>query len=285
MKTPVAFIIFNRPDLTQRVFEAIRAVQPSKLFVIADGPRKEKLGEDEKCAATRAIINKVDWQCELITNYSDINLGCKKRVASGIGWVFEQVEEAIILEDDCLPDRTFFPYCEHLLEKYRDDTRIMSISGDNFQFGHRRTEDSYYFSRYNYIWGWASWRRAWQHYDVDIKLWNTVCEGNWLKDILKDDSAVEIWRERLQSVDDVKIDTWDYQWVLACWLQNGLTIVPNVNLISNIGFGINATHTTDRDNKLANLPVQPMCLPLQHPKFVVCDSESDNYAIRNNIYI
>jgi hypothetical protein len=285
MKTPVVFIIFNRPEQTKRVFEAIRAVQPSKLFVIADGPRKEKLGEAEKCAATRAVINGVDWQCELITNYSDINLGCKKRVSSGIGWVFEQVEVAIILEDDCLPDYTFFPYCEHLLDKYRDDARIMAISGDNFQFGRRRTEDSYYFSRYNYIWGWASWRRAWQHYDVDIKLWNTVCEGNWLKDILNDDSAVEIWRERLQSVDDGKIDTWDYQWVLACWLQNGLTIVPNVNLISNIGFGIDATHTTDRDNKLSNLPVQPMCLPLQHPKFVVCDSESDNYAIRNNIYI
>jgi hypothetical protein len=285
MKTPVVFIIFNRPDQTKRVFEAIRAVQPSKLFVIADGPREEKLGEAEKCAATRAVINGVDWQCELITNYSDINLGCKKRVSSGIGWVFEQVEAAIILEDDCLPDYTFFSYCEHLLEKYRDDARIMAISGDNFQFGRRRTEDSYYFSRYNYIWGWASWRRSWQHYDVDIKLWNTVCEGNWLKDILNDDSAVEIWRERLQSVDDGKIDTWDYQWVLACWLQNGLTIVPNVNLISNIGFGIDATHTTDRDNKLANLPIQAMYLPLQHPKFVVCDSESDNYASRNNIYI
>ena len=152
LTTPVVFIIFNRPDTTAKVFEAIRQAKPPKLLVIADGARIDKPGEAEKCAAARAIINQVDWQCEVLTNYSNVNLGCRKRVSSGLDWVFEQVEEAIVLEDDCLPHPSFFQYCQELLEKYRDDERIMMISGDNFQFGNETTEYSYYFSRYGHCW-------------------------------------------------------------------------------------------------------------------------------------
>jgi hypothetical protein len=160
VNTPIAFFIFNRPDTTARVFEAIRQAQPSKLLVVADGPRSTRPGEAEKCAATRAIIDQVDWECEVLTNYSDVNLGCRHRVSSGLDWVFEQVEEAIILEDDCLPHPTFFRFCEELLEWYRHDHRIVAISGDNFQNGHQSGEFSYYFSRYVHIWGWATWRRG-----------------------------------------------------------------------------------------------------------------------------
>src|SRR5512139_3287315 len=171
LKTPVAFIIFNRPDTAERVFAEIAKARPPKLLVVADGPRANRSGEAEKCAATRAIIDRVDWDCEVLTNFSDTNLGCKNRVSSGIDWVFEQVPEAIILEDDCLPHPTFFRFCEELLERYRDDERIGMISGDNFQLGQKRTDASYYFSRYNHIWGWASWRRAWRHYDREASAW------------------------------------------------------------------------------------------------------------------
>ncbi len=284
MRSPIAFIIFNRPDTTARVFEAIRQAQPSKLLVIADGPRPSKIGEAEKCAATRAIIDRVDWDCEVITNYSELNLGCKRRVSSGISWVFELVEEAIILEDDCLPDSSFFDYCDELLEKYRYDTRVTAISGDNFQFGRKRTTDSYYFSRYMHIWGWATWRRTWQYYDADMKLWPTVCDGNWLNDIFNSNSHSKIWREYFQNVYDNRVDTWDYQLVFACWIQSGLNILPNVNLISNIGFGTEATHTTVV-NKFANMPTEKMLLPMQHPRFVIRDSQADLYTQKSNFDI
>jgi hypothetical protein len=281
MRTPVAFIIFNRPDTTARVFESIRHAQPSKLLVIADGARPDKIGEAKKCAATRAIIDRVDWDCEVITNYSDVNLGCKLRVATGIDWVFQQVEEAIILEDDCLPEPSFFPYCDELLERYRHDTRIMFISGDNFQFGRRRTTDSYYFSQFNYMcptWGWATWRRAWQYYDVNIELWETIRDDKWLEDILGDSPALEVWKRKFQSVYDGKCDTWDYQWILTCWVQNGSIVMPNVNLIGNIGYRADATHSKTLTGEFANMPVEAMPFPLQHPKFVIRDARADRYS-------
>ena len=146
LTTPVAFIIFNRPDTTRIVFEEIKKAKPEKLLIIADGPRNNKPGEKERCAETRAIVENIDWECEVLRNYSDKNMGCKNRVASGLNWVFENVEEAIILEDDCLPDQSFFRYCQELLEKYRDDKRIMLIAGDNMLFENNKQKYSYYFS-------------------------------------------------------------------------------------------------------------------------------------------
>jgi hypothetical protein len=181
METPIAFFIFNRPHLTQKVFDAIRQAQPKILLVVADGSRFDRADETELCAQTRAVIKQVDWDCQVLTNFSETNLGCKRRVSSGLNWVFETVEEAIILEDDCLPHPTFFPFCETLLDYYRHDSRIMNISGENFQFGRQRTQDSYYFSRYNHCWGWASWRRAWNNYDVEMQLWSVIKEGTGFK--------------------------------------------------------------------------------------------------------
>ena len=189
-------------------------------------------------------------------------------------WICNTVEEAIILEDDCLPHPTFFRYCEELLEYYRDDQRVMHISGDNFQYGHKRTKDSYYFSHYTHVWGWASWRRAWQNYDVEMKSWKTVKDGNWLADILKDRESILYWENTFQSVYEGKADSWSNQWLFACWLQSGLSILPNVNLVSNIGFGIEATHTTKK-GKLASIPTEAMDFPLQHPLFIVRDTQAD----------
>lgn len=169
MSTPIALIIFNRPDLTIRVFSKIARAKPKTLFVIADGPRSDHPGDIKKCAEARSIIESVDWDCTVHKNYSDINLGCGRRLASGISWVFEKVEEAIILEDDCLPHPTFFRFCKELLERYRDDERIMQINGQNFQHKSMRTSYSYLFSYSNNCWGWATWRRAWQHFDMEMR--------------------------------------------------------------------------------------------------------------------
>ncbi|MFM6367343.1 MAG: glycosyltransferase family 2 protein, partial [Dolichospermum sp.] len=279
MKTPVAFIIFNRPDTTKRVFEAIRQAKPPKLLVIADGPRADRLGEAEKCAAARAIIEGVDWECEVLTNYSDVNLGCKIRVSGGLDWVFSEVEEAIILEDDCLPDPSFFPFCEELLERYRDDTRIAVISGQNNLFGYRSSPYSYYFSKHPYIWGWATWRRAWKYYDVEMSLWTEIKNGNCIDNILPSKKAVKCWEKIFQNTYDGKAETvWDYRWTFACLINNFLCITSNVNLISNIGFGESSTHTKDSDNKFSNLPTQEVTFPLKHPPFVIHDKKADILA-------
>ncbi len=277
MQIPVAFIIFNRPDTTARVFEAIRQAKPPLLLVIADGPRTSKLGEAEKCAATRAIIDRVDWDCEVRTNYSDVNLGCGKRVSSGLNWVFEEVEEAIILEDDCLPDPSFFPFCEELLAYYRDDSRIMAISGNNFQRGKKHSEDSYYFSRYNHVWGWASWRRAWKHYDFTMNKWPQIRDGGWLNSVLEDRYSIRDWAIEFEKMYKCEKDTWDYQWTFACWIQNGLTILPQVNLISNIGFNADATHTT-KDSPFANQSLSTIEFPLIHPSFVLRNTRADSFT-------
>jgi hypothetical protein len=278
MKTPVVLIIFRRPDKTIQVLEKIRQVKPSKLFVICDAPRSEKPDEYEKCEKSRAIIDTVDWDCEVIKNYADTNLGSFGRIPTGLDWVFNQVEEAIILEDDCLPDITFFRFCEELLEYYKNDQRIMAISGDNFQLGNQRTQDSYYFSRYTHSWGWATWKRAWKHFDMEMSVWQEVRDKQLLRLILNSDRDVKYWTSILQNVCDSKIKAWDYRWTFATWLQNGLTILPNVNLISNIGFGEGATHTVSMKNPWINLPTQPMSFPLRHPQFVIRDSIADKFT-------
>ncbi len=281
LTTPVALLIFNRPDTTARVFEAIRQAKPPKLLVVADGPRADKPDDIEKCKAARAIVEGVDWDCEVLKNYSDLNLGCGKRPATGITWVFEQVEETIILEDDCLPHPSFFRFCQDLLDYYRNDQRIMAISGDNFQFGRKRTEYSYYFSRYNHIWGWASWRRAWKYFDYDLKLWPKIRKENWITSILENRKVVKYWTKNFQRTYEGDPTVWDYRWTFACWIQNGLTILPNVNLVSNIGFGEDASHTIASKSRVANLPVKEMNFPLKHPPFLLRHVEADDFTDRN----
>ena len=278
LKTPVALVIFNRADTLAKVFEVIRQVKPPKLLVIADGPRNDKPGEAEKCAATRAIIDRVDWDCEVLKNYSEVNMGMKLREASGFDWVFDHVEEAIILEDDTLPHPSFFRFCEELLDYYRHDERIMLISGDNFQFGRKKSQYSYYFSRYPNTWGWASWRRAWQHYDIEMKLWPKFRDDNLLKFILEKPSAVKCWKKNFQEAYDNKFSTWDYQWVFANWIQNGLTVIPEVNLISNLGFGVEATNTKALKSPHSNIPTKAITFPLKHPPFILPDKEADNFV-------
>lgn len=277
LRTPVVLIIFNRTDTTQRVFDAIREVKPLKLLVISDAPRINREGEAEQCEATRAIINQVDWECEVLTNHSNINLGPRKRISSGLDWVFEQVEEAIVLEHDCLPGATFFRYCEELLEKYRDDERIMIISGNNLQFGRKRNQHSYYFSRYIHIWGWATWRRAWEKYDVSIPKWNELKDSSWLSDLLDNQQAVMYWSGIFDAIIS-GYDTWDYSLVFSLWINEGLSISPQVNLVSNIGFGENAENCKNISSILANMLVEELEFPLQHPAVISRHEEADDFT-------
>jgi hypothetical protein len=278
LKTPIAFIIFNRPDTTERVFAEIAKAKPPKLLVVGDGARPNRAGESGKVSAARAIIQRVDWSCEVLTNFSDVNLGCKKRVSSGIDWVFSQVEDAIILEDDCLPDPTFFRYCQEMLERYRNDKRIGIISGDNFQFGQRYGTDSYYLSKYVHIWGWATWRDRWAgSYDVSISSWPRVRDEGRLADMVGDSREAVYWAKIFERVFKGEIDTWDYQWVYANWIEGRSTILPAVNLISNIGFDKNATHTTG-DSELANMLVAPMQFPLKHPVGMFKNIRADRFS-------
>ena len=273
MRTPVALLIFNRPDTTAKVFEAIRQAKPPKLLVIADGARSSHPGEVAKCEAARAIINSVDWDCEVLTNYSEVNLGCGKRPATGITWVFEQVEEAIILEDDCLPHLTFFQFCEELLDKYRHDTRIMTISGTNILNSWKLELQSYHFSYYGSHWGWASWKRAWDYFDYEMKHWSNLEVQKQIANVLCDQAQYQIRKKRFDRVINDQ-STWDGRFLFACLLQSGLSIVPASNLIYNIGFNQEATHTKSLD-ELSHLKLLPMEFPLRHPLGVVVDREYD----------
>jgi hypothetical protein len=276
--TPIVFLIFRRPDLTAKVFEAIRQAKPQKLFIVADGARNES--EITLCEQARAVTEAIDWECEVFRNYADTNLGCRKRVSSGLDWVFAQVEEAIILEDDCLPHPSFFRYCQELLAYYRHDERIWCISGDNFQDGQWRGDGSYYFSNYNHCWGWASWRRAWKHYDYNLSNWQKIKDGNYLNTILDTESEVRYWYNIFEKmyVDNTP-DSWAYPWTFTCWQNSGLTVLPNVNLVSNIGFRSDGTHITEV-SKFANMPVKDIG-EITHPSFVIRDSHADRYTFES----
>jgi hypothetical protein len=276
VQTPVVLMMYNRPDTTSEVLKVIRQVRPQRLFVIADGPRTSE--DESSCAAVRALIDRVDWDCTVSKNYSDTNMGLRQRVSSGLNWVFENAEDAIILEDDCVPHTTFFRFCDELLERYRTDTRIAVISAVNHQHGRNKTPYSYYFSIYNHCWGWATWRRAWKYYDESMSLWPVVRENKMLKAILNTDSAIAYWNQRLQATYEEKISSWAYRWTLSCWLQNGLTILPNSNLVSNIGFGGTATHTQGQHSRYANVPTEAIDFPLKHPPFILRHFSADQYT-------
>jgi hypothetical protein len=276
------FLIFRRPDTTARVFAEIARAKPPKLLVVADGPRPGHPEEAEKCAAARAVIEQVDWPCEVLTNYAETNMGLRNRVSSGLDWAFEQVEEAIILEDDCLPHPTFFRFCEELLERYREDERVMHIAGNDFQWKHPVTKTSYYYSRRCHCWGWATWRRAWDFYDHNMEKWPEVCDSSLLDYVLSDGGIARERKRVLQSTYERKIDSWDYIWTLSCWMQNGLSVLPNVNLITNIGFGPDGTHTISGSSPLVG-PRNPMMFPLTHPSTMICDIDRDLFYFRNII--
>ncbi|MBB5317220.1 glycosyltransferase family 2 protein [Tunturibacter empetritectus] len=277
LQTPVALFVFKRPETTRQVFEAIAQVRPIKLLLVADGPRNDRHGEAEACLKVRDIVAQVDWPCEVYTNFADGNLGCQERVISGLDWVFSLVEEAIILEDDCLPDLSFFPFCQELLERYRGDDRVASITGTNLVEKYLNTDSSYYFSQLGGIWGWASWRSEWQRYDRYLKDWPKLKQEKMLSEIFGDSKAVAYWTEIFDAMHNrTGPNTWDYQWLYTRLKNNSLNIIPRTNLISNIGFGMDATHTAEIDSRLIQ-PRRAIEFPLRHPSSFVPSRSTDRY--------
>lgn len=285
LHTPVLFVIFNRPNTTRLVFEAIRKAKPSRLYVAADGPRPGVASDIVNCSETRKIIEGVDWECEVKTRFSDKNLNCGIGPSSAFTWFFEHEEEGIILEDDCLPSQSFFWYCQELLERYRDDNRVMHIGGNNFLNGWQKDNDySYYFSKSGHIWGWATWRRAWKMFDYKIQLYDKLKSKNYFGNFFMN-PLEKFYRLRKfdKTASKERVDWWDYQWDFARYVQSGLAIVPKKNLVKNIGFGDMATHTQNGNSTSAKMESVDIDFPLRHPSFMIRDIDSDKKYFKNFI--
>jgi hypothetical protein len=275
LQTAVLFIVFNRPETTARVFEAIRAASPRRLYIAADGPRTGNTSDQQRCAQVRDIVSNVNWPCDVRTRFLETNLGCRLAVSKAISWFFENEELGIILEDDTLPSESFFLYAQSLLERYVDDERIFMVSGyNNFEMW-RAEQCHYFFSLIGSIWGWGSWRRAWQHYDIEMKRFDEFYSANMFQ-CLFGRLPGERRAATLKKAKSVEFGTWDYQWSLARHMNSGLSCVPSRSLISNIGFGPDATHTTSGENKIIHQEIE---LPIKLNDFVVADAEYDRKLI------
>ncbi|MDO9551485.1 nucleotide-diphospho-sugar transferase [Rhodonellum sp.] len=275
--TPVLLIIFNRPDHTQKVFDALKLIQPSNLYIAADGPRESNPLDLDRCKQTREIIKQIDWSCQLKTLFRDENLGCGKGPSDSISWLFSHEEYGIILEDDCVPDRSFFFFCDELLKKYKDDSRIMHIAGTNHNPTFVRDHDySYFFSQIGHMWGWATWGRAWKLFDYEMKRFNEVGVKNYFNDLYPNYLIRKYMIRKFSETYTGKIKgVWDYQWEFTRLINSGLTIMPKNNLVSNIGFGADATHTFSDNNNFSETRVQKLNFPLNHPPFIIKDRESE----------
>jgi hypothetical protein len=283
-KSAVLFVIFNRPDTTRRVFEQIRAAKPQRLYIAADGPRPGIADDEALCNETREIVNNIDWDCQFKTYFREENAGCKYSVSAAINWFFSHEEEGIILEDDCLPANSFFKFCDTLLEKYRYDTRIRQITGCNLQLGEKWGNATYYFSNRTHVWGWASWKRVWDDYDISMNKYDGDEVKELIENIYPDPIVAECWTNIFNAVKAGKINSWAYPLDFANFFNNGLVIIPNDNLISNIGFSANATHTMDENSVYANIPLTEIC-EIIHPETMVPQKQADLAIINRDFNV
>lgn len=282
LQTPVVLVIFNRLDTTTQLLARVREARPRTLLLVADGPRSHIPGESARCAAVRELFDRVNWDCEIVTEYSEENMGCDQRLVTGLKWAFEQVEEAIILEDDVLPHPTFFSFCQELLERYRHDARVMAISGISFTMEQllEKPKYSYYFGPGGGFHGWATWRRAYSLYDYDMKLWPEFREDHCLENVFDRKDVQKYVFRAFEEASCGDNQAWSYRWAFACLAQGGLGIYPYVNLVSNLGFGEDATRTFSSSSPLANVPTSAMEFPMRHPPFVIRDRRMENLAFQ-----
>jgi hypothetical protein len=280
LDTAVALLLFRRPEETARVFERIREARPRRLFLIADGPRPGDEEEARECERARAVVERVDWSCDVVRDFADENLGLKRRIPSGLDRVFGEAGEAIILEDDCLPHPSFFPYCQELLDRYRDDERIVHIAGSQL-LPKAPADASYHFSRYVHVWGWASWARAWDLYDVDLSDWHAGTDAERearLEGMFEHENERRYWGWVWDRSGE--IDNWDAQWSYVGLGRGLLSVNPNRNLISNVGFAADATNATADPLGIAGRPLEGLTFPLTHPPEVQRDGDADALASR-----
>ena len=271
--TPILFLVFNRPETTRSTFELIRRMQPEHLYIAADGPRENVEGESNRCMLVRELIsNGIDWPCHVKYLYRSNNLGCGRAVREAITWFFSQVEYGIILEDDCLPNTSFFKFCSEMLDLYKDNERVFHITGSNFQSGKKIGYGDYYFSEFIHVWGWASWRRAWDHYDSEMAGYYDMRNTHPQRKLLP-------WSQ-FDEVYNGSIDTWDMQWFFTCLKHNALSIVPNYSLIKNVGFtDAWATHTNFKEPEYIRKAIQmELNFPLKHPRRVQSNKTADKYT-------
>ncbi|MFD1142283.1 nucleotide-diphospho-sugar transferase [Larkinella insperata] len=275
---PVLFILFNRPRHARKVLEQIRQAQPKELFIAIDGPRPNHPTDREQVAQCTALLDEIDWPCQVYKLIQPRNLGCKRGVSTAITWFFEQVEMGIILEDDCLPDPSFFTFCRETLLYHQHNSSVMHISGVNFQGGQRHGDGSYFYSKICHIWGWATWRRAWAKYDVSMQSYAEFRQNQVIKDLFTDQKVQQFWTEAFDGVYAGQIDTWDYQWCYTIWTSGGICVCPNQNLISNIGFGQDATHTKEDTESTGNQPLQTLT-EIVHPRFLIESRRATEYSL------
>lgn len=283
MNKPILFLIFNRPEHTLRVFEQIRLAKPRKFYIASDGPRPNNIKDEFLVNQSRKIIEKIDWECEYKTLFRSDNLGCRIAVSEAINWFFNNEPEGIILEDDCFPSDSFFTFCDEMLDYYRENKSIGIISGSNLFNSKKIKNQDYFFSKYVHIWGWATWSDRWKsYYDPDMTSWPSIKQNKDKKWLYGDDFELNYWVNIFDRTYRKEIDTWDYQWVFANWISNRINIIPRVNLISNIGFGQNATHTL-RKNSLSNLPIMELTSPIRHPKLIIRNIGLDNFHYKKHL--
>jgi len=282
MNTPVVIFIYQRTNNWTALARVLSQVKPLTIYLVADGPKNsmEKIETDKARVGLESLIN---WQCQIHKNYAKTNLGLKERFRTGIDWVFQSTDRAIFLEDDCIPDPTFFKFCDELLDKYKDDERIFSISGNNFQFGKSRSKDSYYYSKYPHIWGWATWKRSWDKYDGNISDWGDRRKSDWLRDSTSGFIISKFWKYIFDRLSAGKINTWDYQLTYASFKSRGLNIIPSVNLVTNVGYGKYSTNIKSK-NQTIGVEAVPMAFPLVHPINLAIDDECDR-KIENLVYL
>jgi hypothetical protein len=251
---PILFLVYNRPAMTEAVFATLRELRPSRLFIAADGPRKHRPTDAVTCARVREIVSRVDWPCEVKTLFREENLGTKYAVSGAIDWFFQQVDAGIVLEDDCLPTRSFYTFCASMLSRYASDERIMHINGTNFLHGKQfRFAGSYYYSKLPHPWGWATWKRAWDRYDFAMSAFERFESEHWISRLSDNPVNQHAYLELLQKTRRGEIDTWDYQWFYSIWLHDGLVITPVNNMVTNLGFGAEATNTTYTNTRLGGM--------------------------------
>jgi hypothetical protein len=279
MQTPVLLIAWQRADTLREVIKALRSVEPVNMFIACDGPKHSQPGHVQCVTEVRQLIDQeIDWECSVEKLYSVTNQGCRLGVSRAISWFFENVQEGIILEDDCVPHPDFFVFSSTLLERYRNDNRVCCISGSNFQNGLRRGAASYYFSKYPHCWGWATWRRSWQHYEGAIPFWPDWKHSNEWGSLMGDPRERRYWEEIFDRCRQGAIDSWAYPWTASVWKAGGVTAIPQVNLVQNIGFGDSATHTKRGDDTVS-VPVQPLG-DIRHPSQVRMDDLADAYVFK-----
>jgi hypothetical protein len=276
---PVLLVVFNRPKATAMVMRALAVARPAHLYVAADGPRDDS--DRASCEEARRLSTDVTWPCVLKMRFLASNVGTKTAVSSAVDWFFEHEREGIILEDDCVPDPSFFEYCRILLARYRDDYRVMSVSGGNYQFGQKVSDFSYHFSRYHHCRGWATWRRAWNFYDGNLRDLEHFNQLEGYKALSNNEPGFEAFFPLVfNAVKEGRLKSWALAWTFSCWMQGGFSCVPERNLVRNLGFWVDGAHTRDAESWLAALATESLSFPLRHPPGVVRSFAADNYVDR-----